>query len=423
MRLSGMAAFAAWLVLGGLPSSARAADWPGWRGPARDGQVAGFVPPKAWPGQLRSLWSTDVGLGHASPVVVGERVFVHGRVEQEEVVTALSLADGKVLWRMSYPAPYTMNPAAFGHGPGPKSTPLVAEGKLFTLGISGILSAFDAEKGALLWRQDLHSRFVQSSPLYGTAMSPILADHKLVVHLGGQDQGALLAFDPETGKELWSQPFDGPGYASPVIAEVAGVKQLVTQSQRFLVGVALADGALLWQLPFTTEYVQNIVTPLVVGDVVYYSGLDKGLMAARITRVENEKGRSHWSLAPLWANESVPLYMSSPVLAAGQLCGLSHKRKGQLFCVDPKDGRLAWSTPGRDGENAALEVAGDLLLALTDDASLIVARAGGAAYQELARYKAGQAATWAHPVVIGNRILVRSVKDLTLWQLEVKRRS
>src|SRR5262249_3513422 len=155
-------------------------------------------------------------------------------------------------------------------------TPLVASGRVFTLGIAGALSAYDAATGKPLWRRDDKARFKATSPLYGTAMSPAADGDRIFVHLGGQGDGALLALDAATGAERWAWKDDGPGYASPVIAEIAGVRQLVTETQGLLVGLSVANGALLWKLRFTTAYDQNAVTPVIVGDLVIYSGVDKG---------------------------------------------------------------------------------------------------------------------------------------------------
>lgn len=128
------------LAAGSLP----AADWPQWRGPARDGHVPALAPRASWPKALQTGWKVPVGVGHSSPIVVGKSTFVFTREGDEEVAQALELATGKRVWRQAYPAPYAINSAASAHGKGPKSTPALAGGRLFTLGISGILSAFDA---------------------------------------------------------------------------------------------------------------------------------------------------------------------------------------------------------------------------------------------------------------------------------------
>jgi len=151
----------------------------------------------------------------------------------------LSLKDGEIIWQKTYAAPYEMNSAAYAHGKGPKSTPLIHRGRLYTLGISGIFSCFDLQSGSLQWRFDSKGEFDQTSPLYGTAMSPIADGSLVVAHLGGEDDGALRAFDGETGRVIWNWRGDGPGYASPVLVELEDVRQLVTQSQDNILGIAL----------------------------------------------------------------------------------------------------------------------------------------------------------------------------------------
>src|ERR1044071_503604 len=163
------------------------ADWPQWRGPQRDGTSADLVAPQKWPDQLSERWRITVGEGHSSPLVVGDRVYLFTRQQEEEVARCVRAADGKELWRATYLAPYTMNSAATSHGKGPKSTPVVAAGKLFTLGIGGILSCFAAESGRLVWRKNFSKEFTNTSPLYGTATSPIIVDNMCIVHVGGHD--------------------------------------------------------------------------------------------------------------------------------------------------------------------------------------------------------------------------------------------
>ena len=226
-------------------SEARAQDWPQWRGPHRDGVVAGFRAPKKWPGQLKQIWKVAIGEGHSTPVVSAGRVYTIARQGEQEVIAAYNLADGKLLWKDSYPAAYRMNPAATGHGKGPKSTPVIAEGKLCTLGITEVLSCYDLATGKLKWRKEFGSQYKQTSPTFGTAMSPVIDRGLLIAHVGGPGQGALTAFDLNTGAVKWNWADDGPAYASPVIAEFGGVRQAITQSQSNVIGVATTNGALL----------------------------------------------------------------------------------------------------------------------------------------------------------------------------------
>ncbi len=398
------------VLLAGAPP---AADWPQWRGPTRDGLVPVLAPRASWPKVLQSGWRVPVGAGYSSPVVGGGRVFVFAREGDEEVAQALELASGKRVWRQGYPAPYAVNTAAASHGKGPKSTPVLAEGRLFTFGISGILSAFDAASGRLLWRKDFAGQYKATSPLYGAAASPVVDRGLVIAHVGGNDDGALCAFDAATGALRWAWKGDGPGYASPMVAEIGGVRQVVTLSQGHLVGVAADRGTLLWEVPFTTEYAQNAVTPVLVGDVVVYSGVDQPVKAVRPVR---EGGA--WRVEPIWGNSEVTSYMSTPVLADGRLCGLSSRKKGQIFCLDASTGKTAWISEGRQGDNAAVLAGPGVLFVLNTDGELIVAAPGGSALSPLARYTVASSATWACPAVLPGGVLVKDADSLAFWRWE-----
>jgi outer membrane protein assembly factor BamB len=395
------------LILAAVPARPPLGEWPQWRGPARDGLAPGLKRAD-WPAALKPAWKVAVGLGHSAPVVSGGRVFQFARQGEQETLQAFDLATGTRAWQQSYAAPYQMHSAAFSHGPGPKATPAVAGGRVFTFGIAGALSAFDAESGRLLWRRDFAREFPATSPTYGNAQSPLVDGNRVIVHVGGPGKGALSAFDAATGATLWSWPGDGPGYASPVIGELGGARQLVAFTESMLVGLSPDSGALLWKLPFTTSYDQNAVTPLIApGGVLVYSGLDQPLRAARL---DGSSGR--WSLTPLWENADVAAYMSSPVLAGGRICGLSHRRKGQLFCVDAASGKTAWVSDGRQADNAALVAAGSALLVLSTDGGLTVADAAGPAYRALRHWTVASAPTWAHLAVLPDGVLVKDVDSL-----------
>jgi outer membrane protein assembly factor BamB len=390
-----------------LAAQRPAGEWSQWRGPRRDG-VAAFAAPSAWPSTLTKRWELAVGEGYSSPVVSGDRVVIHTRQGEREVVRAVDLKTGKELWRNDYAAPYTMNPAARAHGPGPKSTPVIANGRVFTFGIGGILSALDLASGKVLWRTDPPAVL----PEYGTAMSPIVIGPLLVAHMGGLDNGALTAFDVATGAARWRWTVDGPAYSSPVVADIGGTSHVITQTQSRVVGVDAASGQPLWQIPFKTAFNQNSITPVVSGDVVIYSGLDSGTFAARVLR----KGAT-WAADPVWKNDQVSMYMSSPVISSSTLYGLSHRNRGQFFAIDIGTGKTLWTTPGREGDNASIILAGPLLLLSTTNAELIVSRVNAARFEELKRYTIADSAVWAHPAIAGTTIIVKDLNKLICWTI------
>ncbi len=403
------------VAIGEAPSVARAEslDWPQWRGPQRDGRVPGLRARSAWPEALVPAWKLPVGTGHSSPIVGGGRVYQHSREGEDEVVRAIELASGKVLWRQAYPAPYQMNSAATGHGKGPKATPVLAEGRLFSFGITGVLSAWDAASGRLVWRKSFEASHRATAPLYGSAMSPVVESGRVIAHVGGHDDGALTAFDAATGAVAWSWKGDGPGYASPVVATLGGVRQLVTQSQNALVGLAADTGALLWRVPLRTPWDQNSVTPIVSGDLVLYSGLDAPLAAVRPV-----KKATGWAAETVWTSADVACYLSTPVLESGRVFGLSHRKKGQWFAVDAATGKTLWLGEGRAAENAAILAGGGALFLLDTEGTLSVAAADAAAFRPLRRWKVATSATWAHPVVLDSGVLVKDVDTLAFLRLQ-----
>ena len=382
-------------------------SWTQWRGPRRDGTVT-TAPATNWPPALTKRWEIAVGAGHSSPVVAGDRVVIHARQGDREITRAISLSTGKELWRDEYPAPYTVNPAARAHGPGPKSTPIIAGGRVFTFGISGILSALDLKSGKLLWRTPAAT----TPPEFGTAMSPLVEGPLVIAHMGGKNDGALTAFDAAKGAPRWRWTGDGPAYASPVAATIGGTRHVITQTQKSIVSVNAANGALLWQAPFTTPYEQNSVTPVVQGDLMIYSGLDQNVTAVRLTQKGNQ-----WTATPAWKNEQVSMYMSSPVRSGTTLYGFSHRNRGQLFALDVATGKTLWTTDGRQGDNASLIAAGSFLLVATTNGELVVARANPAKYEEVRRYKIADAAVWAHPALAPRALLVKDVDKLICWSL------
>jgi len=399
------------IILSASPSSSQ--DWPQWRGPRRDGVVVGYREPKAWPETLEKRWQVEVGAGHASPVVLGQRIYVHTRHGENEVVSALDLGSGKILWQDNYPVPYTMDPAATGHGKGPKSTPAIENGRLYTFGISGILSCYDAEQGHLLWRKAFTKQFKATSPQYGASASPLVESGRVIIHVGGYNQGALIAFDAASGEARWSWNGDGPGHASPIVVELEGGRQLVTQTQQFLVGVSLSSGQLLWKIPFKTEYDQNIITPVAHEHVLLFSGFAKGVQAIRAQNQGN-----HWVTQKVWENPRESMYMSSPVISENLVFGFSHTQKGHFFCLDLRNGATLWTSQGRQGESASVVSAGGYLIFLTDDGTLTVVRKSPKGFEPVRRYTVADSPTWAHPVVLSGQILVKDELHLTSWKVE-----
>ena len=391
------------------PHVVAAQDWPQWRGPHRDGSVDGFEVPGSWPARLTEQWKVEVGLGYATPVLVGARIYMFARQGDDEVMLALDAGSGETLWRTSYPAPFQMNPAAARHEAGPKSTPTYADGRLFTLGMSGIVTAFDAETGRQLWQRP--GGPVQ--PMFHTGMSPFVDGDLMILHVGGHDDGALTGFDVETGDIRWSWNGDGPAYGSPIVVELAGTRQVVTFTQANFVGVSAETGELLWRRPYTTPSNTTSQTPHVYQNDVIEAGRGNGITRFRVVR---ESGA--WTTENVWHTDAASLHMANGVVVDGVLFGLSHLNSGQYFGLDLDTGEVLWTSAPRQAENAAIVHAGQTIFSLEEDAELVVVTSSRTGFEPVQRYEVATSATWAQPTLAGNRVFVKDVDSLTLWTVE-----
>ena len=385
-----------------------AQDWPQWRGTNRDGKVAGFTAPQNWPKELTQKWKVTVGTGDATPALVGDKLYVFARQGEDEVTLCLDAASGKELWQNKYAAKAVAGPAS--RHPGPRSSPTVAEGKVVTLGVNGVLSCLDAATGKELWRKD---EFPSVVPQFFTATSPIIDGGICIAHLGGKDNGAVIAFDLTTGDQKWKWAGDGPAYASPVLMTADGVKQVVDQTEKNIVGVAVADGKLLWQIAAPPQgRFYNSATPIVDAQTVIYTGQGQGTKAVKV-----EKQNDGFAAKELWSNTQLGTGFNTPVLKDGLLYGLSDR--GSLFCLNAQTGQTAWTdTATRKDNFGAILDAGSVIFALPSDSQLIVFKTSDKEYTEVARFKVADAPIYAHPVIAGNRIFVRDQETMALWTIQ-----
>lgn len=386
-----------------IPASAQ--DWVQWRGENRDGKVNGFKAPASWPGEWELQWRDSVGYGDATPVLVGDLLYVFTRQGNMETLLCLKSGDGSEVWKYAYQAPEVTG-AASRH-PGPRSTPVVSGGKIVALGATGILSCLDAKNGSLVWKKDPFPGVV---PMFFTAMSPVVVNGLCIAHLGGAGNGALIAYELETGNEKWRWDGEGPDYGSPVLFEVEGSKQVVTPTEKSIIGVDVKDGKLLWKVPFIPERrAYNAATPVVEGNRIIYSGAGRGTHAIEIDKSGNE-----FKVKKLWSNPDASVQFSSQVLKNDLLFGYSSS--GNLFCLDAGTGETAWSDTvkhDRSGFAALLDV-GPAILALPSSSELIVIKPVGNGYSELGKISVAGLPTYAHPVFSGSRVFIRDEKTVAL---------
>jgi outer membrane protein assembly factor BamB len=394
-----------------LASTATAQDRPQWRGPNRDNKLSGFVEPKTWPKELTKKWSVTVGVGEASPVLVGDKVFAFGRQGANEVLTCLDAATGKDVWKEKNAAAFQ----ASGDGgyPGPRATPAVGDGKICTLGVNGLLICRDAASGKEIWRVD------KGYPKFHTSTSPIIADGQCITLAG-----SLAAFDLADGKPKWTAARVKAGYGSPVFMTVDGVKQIVTPCADAVAGVDAKTGKVLWDVKIGTAWQNNYSTPVVDGDVVYYSITPAGkfgkggkadvtgLVALKIARSGDA-----FSAKQIWKADPAAGY-HTPTLANGRLYGVSNSNKG-FFCLDAKTGSELWKDSTSRGTCGSIINAGSVLFSLNADKYLVVMRPSGNKYEEVTKYRVSDDETWCVPIIAGNRIYVKDKGgSLTLLTME-----
>jgi outer membrane protein assembly factor BamB len=386
-----------------------AQDWPQWRGPNRDGKVSGFTAPQKWPEKLTQKWKIPVGLGDATPALVGNKLYVFVRQGSEEVTLCLNAGNGKEVWQNRYEA-QAVTGSARGH-PGPRSSPTVADGKVVTMGVGGVLSCLNAATGDVVWRKDPFPKVV---PRFFTSFSPIIVDGMAIAHLGGQGNGAIIAYDLATGSEKWRWGEEGPDYGSPALLTAAGTRQIVTLTEKSIVGIGVADGKLLWQLPFVPPgRAYNAATPIIDGQTVIITGKGRGAKAVKI-----EKQGDGFAAKELWSNPDLAPQYTSPVLRDGLLFGLTDGNK--LYCINAKTGQTAWTDATARGSRGfgSIVDAGSCLMVLPNNSELIVYKPSGKEYSELAVIKVSETPTYAHPVVTGNRIFIKDKDTVTMFVVE-----
>ena len=373
--------------------SLAAQDWPQWRGPHRDNKVDGFAAPKDWPKELTKKWKVAVGKGEASPLLVGNKVYVFGRQGGDEVAMCLDAGSGKEVWKEKY-ASAEIGGSASGY-PGPRSTPAVGEGKVCTLGVRGAVCCFDAATGKLAWRKDT------APPKFYTSSSPLIEDGKCIVYAAN-----LTAYDLASGAVKWQWTGGGAPYGSPVLMTVDGVKQVVTPYEGGIAGVGLADGKLLWHVKIAGGgYQANYSTPLFDGNTMIYSitGGKKGGGSTAAYKIE--KKSDAFAATELWKKPIAAAGYHTPLLKDGLIFGVSSANT--FFCVDAKTGAELWKDSTKRGKCGSILDAGPVLLSLTSDSKLVAFKASGKAYEEVATYTVASSETWAVPIIAGNRIFVK----------------
>ncbi len=381
-------------------------EWPQWRGPSRDSKVTGFKVPSAWPGELKPEWKITVGTGDATPAISSGKIYLNTRQGDNEVVLCLNAADGKELWKNVYPSSAVTGPAA-SH-PGPRSTPVVSDGKVITFGAMAIMNCFDAATGKLLWKKENPGNEV---PQFFASMSPIVDSKVCYAHIGTKDKGKVIALDINSGNEKWVWEGDGPAYASPSMMTAGGKKLLVVQTEKNLIALNPDDGKLLWQVPTPVQQrFYNCVSPYIDSQTIYLTGQGTGTKAIKV-----EKNGNNFITTDLWSNPAVGAKWNTPILRDGYLYGFTDQKR--LYCLNASTGATAWIDAAVNSDFSTIVDCGQVIIGLTSTGNLIIMKPDPLAYNEIAHYKVSETPVYAYPVISGNNIYIKDAESLTLFKV------
>ena len=402
-------------------TSLRSTSWPQFHGPNRDNKSADTGLLKTWPrGGPRRIWeATGIGEGYSTVSIAEKRVYTTGSVNGDCVITALGM-DGKTVWTRP-------NGKAWARSyPGTRSTPTITDGLLHHLSGTGSLVCLKADSGQVVWSMDIMRRFAGRHIIWGLAESPLVFDDKVICTPGGKDVG-IAALNRKTGKVLWrcKGAGDRPGYASPILVEYKGLRQIVTAMSESIVGVRASDGKLLWKYPHKVYMDENITTPLFHDGFVIVSGcVRKGTTALRL-----DVSGDSCSVRKHWHNPTRDNKHGSLVLVDGRVYGYAERlgRSTPWMCIDFASGRTLFASgailSSYKYRNGCLTYADGMFYLYSDDGNMVLAKPTDKGFDIAGRLKIanpGKRPTWAHPVVCGGRLYVRYGDRLGVYNVSGK---
>jgi outer membrane protein assembly factor BamB len=382
-----------------------AADWPGFRGPQRDDVLRGVRIETDWSASPPvELWRRPVGPGWSSFAVHGDLLYTQEQRGEDEVVSCYKLTTGEPVWRHGDAARFWES----NGGAGPRATPTLSNGRVYTSGATGILNALDAGSGAVVWSRNAASDTGAKLPGWGFASSPLVVGDLVVAATNGK----LVAYDLATGKPRWFGPADGWGYSSPHPATIDGVAQILLLNGAGAIGVAPADGKLLWEHQWKGD---GIVQPGLTAEGDVLIGTGSGMNGeSGMRRIAVAKGPGGWTVEERWTTMGLKPYFNDFVVHEGHAFGFDGS---MLACIDLADGQRKWKG-GRYGHGQLVLLPDqDLLLVLSEQGELALVKAAADQFTELARFPAIQGKTWNHPVLAGDVLLVRNDQEMAAFRL------
>jgi outer membrane protein assembly factor BamB len=385
-------------------------DWPGFRGPARDGCLRGVRIATDWNQRPpRELWRRRVGPGWSSFAVIGNRLYTQEQHGNDEAVVCYHTDTGKPIWVHRDRARFDEQMA----GPGPRATPTFHEGRIYAQGAAGRLNCLDAATGRVLWSRDvLADSGRDKPPEWGYAASPLVVGGIVVVYGGGPTGKSVLGYRASSGKPAWSAGEGQYSYCSPQPARLGGAEQVLMTTDVGLTAYRPANGEVLWQHSWPLDKMPRVVQPALVGesDVLIGTGFDEGTR-----RLRPQQTAHGWAAEEVWATRAIRPYFNDMVLHQGHLYGFD---SGFLTCVRLDDGEGRWRARGYDsGQVLLLADQGLLLVVAEKKGDVALVEANPDRHRELGRFHAVKGKTWNHPVVAHGKLFVRNGAEMACFEL------
>ena len=387
-----------------LAATETGADWPGFRGPERDGIVRSARIETDWSAAPPvELWRRPVGPGWSSFAVHGDLVYTQEQRGDDEVVSCYNATTGEPVWRHRDAARFWESNA----GAGPRATPTLSNGRVYTLGATGILNALDARDGSVVWSRNAATDTGAKIPIWGFSGSPLVVGDVVIAATGGR----LAAYDLATGDPRWKGTTDGGGYSSPHLATIDGVPQILLLNTAGVISVAPADGAVLWEHQWQGD---GIVQPALTADGDVLIGSGSGMGGVGLRRLAVAHGPGGWTVEERWTSIGLKPYFNDIVVHEGHAFGFDGSR---LASVDIKDGKRKWKGGHYGHGQLVLLPDQDLLLVLSEKGELALVKAAADQFTEVARIPAIEGKTWNHPVLAGDVLLVRNDQEMAAFRL------
>lgn len=419
------------VILGILHVSCQTQDWPDWRGPNRDAvwKASGIV--EEFDSKvIESFWSVPIGPGYSGPTVAEGKVYVTDRLERPahaERVICLDERTGEQIWVHQYDCVYE----GVGYPAGPRASVVLHEGNAYSLGTMGHLFCFEAGSGRVIWKKELKTEYEINMPIWGIASTPLVVDDKIIVHVSGRKNACVVAFDKDTGKEIWRNLDDTAGYSAPILVEKNGIRVVVNWTEHSLSGLDLNTGETYWRIPWTTGMGMSIATPVLYRDHIFVSAFYSGSLLVRL-------GDDYTSAEKVWQRsgeseretDALHCVMNTPVIIDDFIYGVDSY--GELRCLEFSTGDRVWedlsAVKSDRWANIHFIQKEDKIWMFNEHGELLITELSPEGFREISRAQLinptqkqlPRGVTWSHPAFANNHVFIRNDERLLCADLSAR---